>query len=396
MRRDGLAVALLATTVAQAMATLAVFGLPILAPKVGADLGVPTHWLGLHVAILYLHAAVVSALAAGLLRRIGPACATIAALATCAVGLLLPAVTGLAGAALGAALIGVGYGLTNPAASEVLARVTPPQRRNLVFSLKQTGVPLGGTLAGLALPALSLALGWRAALLIAAGGVGLVALLLLPLRAVWDGGRDPRARLIDRQPLAGLTSGSVLRALAVIGALYAAVQLSFASYLVAMLVEEFGWTAQSAGAAAAAVQVSGALGRLAWAAVADRGGRGRWVLGITGLGTGLGLLALLPAGMDGVRDAVLLVLLCLIGACSLGWNGVLLAEAARSGPAGNAGAGVGAVLSVTFMGVILGPPLLGLAVFGFGSYSAAFAASAAVALAGAALSLGSNTRSRAG
>lgn len=34
------------------------------------------------------------------------------------------------------------------ASSHILARSTPPQRLPLVFSLKQTGVPLGGALAG--------------------------------------------------------------------------------------------------------------------------------------------------------------------------------------------------------------------------------------------------------
>ena len=49
---------------------------------------------------------------------------------------------------VGAILLGAGYGPVTPASSHILARSTPPQRLSLVFSLKQTGVPLGGALAG--------------------------------------------------------------------------------------------------------------------------------------------------------------------------------------------------------------------------------------------------------
>ncbi|WP_456299917.1 hypothetical protein, partial [Falsiroseomonas oryzae] len=138
----------------------------------------------------------------------------------------------------------------------------------------------------------------------------------------------------------------------------------------------------------AAAQASGAVGRLAWAAAADRGGgRGMQVLALAGLGTAAGLLALAFAGPGWPPDAVLVVLLCAIGACSLGWNGVLLAESARLAPAGNAGAGVGAVLSVTFFGVIIGPPLVGVLVAAAGSYALAFGAAAGVVLVGVAVAL---------
>jgi MFS family permease len=144
----GLAAALAATTGAQALATLAVFVLPVLAPAAAPDLGVPARWIGYQVAAVYLPAALVSALAGGALRRFGPARTTQAALAAAAAGCLALALGGLPGAAVGSALVGLGYGLTNPAASQVLGRLAPPARRNLVFSVKQSGVPLGAALAG--------------------------------------------------------------------------------------------------------------------------------------------------------------------------------------------------------------------------------------------------------
>ena len=70
---------------------------------------------------------------------------------------------------LASVAIGIGYGLNNPAASEMLSRFTPKRRRNIVFSLKQSGVPLGGILAALALPLLAQGLGWCVALGVSGG-----------------------------------------------------------------------------------------------------------------------------------------------------------------------------------------------------------------------------------
>ncbi len=54
-----------------------------------------------------------------------------------------------------AVALGLGYGLVSPPVSQLLARFTPPARRNLVFSLKQTGVPLSGILAAVITPSVA-------------------------------------------------------------------------------------------------------------------------------------------------------------------------------------------------------------------------------------------------
>src|SRR3546814_15451906 len=61
-------------------------------------------------------------------------------------------------------LMGLSNGTANPAGSDVLQRYSPPGTRNLIFSIKQAGVPLGGVIAGLAIPAMVISVGWRAAL----------------------------------------------------------------------------------------------------------------------------------------------------------------------------------------------------------------------------------------
>ena len=136
------------------------------------------------------------------------------------------------------------------------------------------------------------------------------------------------------------------------GACFSAMQLSLGAYAVTMLVEEFGWTPVAAGGAAAASLIAGAVGRLVWAAVADRLGAGLPVLAVIGLGTTLGAVAM-PFAL-GWPWALVLALLCAFGACTAGWTGLSMAEGARLAPPGAAGAATGAILAVTFTGVVIG------------------------------------------
>src|SRR5690606_15883691 len=84
------------------------------------------------------------------------------------------------GLALAACFVmGLSNGTAQPAGSEVLQRFSPPSKRNLVFSIKQAGVALGGVIAGLAIPAIVFATGWRITLVVCA------LLVVLPTLATW-------------------------------------------------------------------------------------------------------------------------------------------------------------------------------------------------------------------
>jgi MFS family permease len=390
----GLGIALAVTTACQGLATLSVFVLPVLAPFATRDLGIDPHLIGWQVALLYCFASAGAGLSGGLLARWGPARLTQAGLLAVGTGCGLIALGGLSGVVLGTALIGAGYGQTNPAAAQLLARLTTPARRNMVFAVKQTGVPLGAAAAGLILPSLALLLGWRAtALVVAALLLGAV-LALWPLRQAWDAERDPAAPLRGGSGSAWreLRAAPGLLALSAIGALYAAIQLALGAYAVTMLVEEFGWGPVAAGAAASLVQGMGAVARLAWAWLADRWRAGLLVLAVIGIASAAAAV-LLPFAIIWPVPAVL-GLIGVLGFCAAGWNGVLIAEAARVAAPGRAGAATGGVLALTFAGVVTGPSVFALVVALAGSYSTAFAVLAAMPLLGAAIALRAQRRER--
>ena len=144
------------TTAIQAMVSMALLTLPAMAPAVARALAVPSTLVGAYVALCYFAAMLSSLVGGTLVRRLGAIRVSQLGLGLCAVGLALCALPWLPAVALGALCIGAGYGPITPASSHLLALTTPAHRMSLVFSIKQTGVPAGGMLAGALVPGLSL------------------------------------------------------------------------------------------------------------------------------------------------------------------------------------------------------------------------------------------------
>ncbi|MDR6100532.1 MFS family permease [Agrobacterium larrymoorei] len=354
-RASSLYQTLAAATLIQIVATAAVLALTAIAPEVARDLGIGSHWIGYQISLIYAAGVFSSAVAGTLVQRFGPVkieqmaliCFTLgfAGIATAIIPLIVMA----------SLLIGIGYGLNNPAASEMLSRVTPNHKRNIVFSLKQSGVPLGGILASFAFPFLSGHLGWHSALLVGMAApllaFGLLALTHAAEPVVIRKPSSLRKGFIDEQSI--IWTNRKLRMLSGLGFVYSAMQLSVSAFAVVALVHDAGWSLMSAGTVAAVMQFGGAFGRVFWGAVADRIGGGFLTLGLLGLVSGTGFAALywLPVLPTFLQAGIFIVL----GFVSIGWNGVLLAEVAHNAPESRVGAITGAALVYTFIGVIVGP-----------------------------------------
>ena len=379
--------ALIATLAIQALVSMAVLTPPVFAALAAPEIGVSAGDIGIYTALIYAAACVAAAASGGPIKRHGAIRLSQICLVLCAAGLALTATAHLALVLAGALLIGVGYGPVTPASSHLLIRQTPPHRRSLVFSVKQTGVPIGGVLAGIAVPAFVLALGWRGAALASAALCLLVAAMVEPLHRSLDSDADPAARG-ESGILAAVRlvlASPRLRRLVLASLAFSAIQLCFSAFVVTFLTEQVGLALVASGMIMAAAQAAGILGRILWGWVADRFMSARALLLLLGLGmalagaaTGLITATWPVAAIAGVT--------MLLGASALGWNGVYLAEVAQLAPAGRAGAATGGALSLTFLGVVLGPPLFSVLVAASG-YRTAFLAAAAAAAAGA-LTLG--------
>ena len=388
--RTGL-IALAATLTIQIYVAFAATATAVLAPEIAREFGVEARWIGVFVGIVYAGGMLGSLASGGFIEHYGPIRVSQACVVLCALGVasmaLAPVHVPLA-LATAAIVIGVGYGPITPASSQLLQRTAPPSRMALTFSIKQTGVPAGGALSGALLPALALAVGWRAAFAIAALAGILVAGASQPIRARLDTERRPRGRFSFAgifAPLALLRQSPGLRDLALVSLAYSATQVCLTSFLVVYLTESLRWTLVAAGFALTSSTVAGVVGRIGWGYVADRLLAPRHVLALIGLlagGCGVGMTLAAPTW----PVLAIVALAALFGSTAIGWNGVQLSEVARLAPPGTAGKVTGATGFVTFAGVVIGPPSFALLSTLTGSYRTGFAAFAALS-AGAALAL---------
>uniref|UniRef100_UPI00404722C6 MFS transporter n=1 Tax=Orrella sp. TaxID=1921583 RepID=UPI00404722C6 len=369
-------IVLTATLTIQALVAMALITLPVVAPVVAQATGIASTYVGAYVGLVYLAAMFSSVLGGTAVKRFGAIRLSQGCLMLTATGLILCAVPHPLSMAVGALFIGAGYGPVTPASSHLLIKTTPPERLSLVFSLKQTGVPIGGVLAGLLVPQFELLLGWQWAFLLVGAFCLVCAYSVKPLRAALDEDRDATVRpsLIKSlvNPIKLVWSHKALRILAGVSFLFAITQLSLTTYLVTFLFEDLGWALVAAGAALAVTQAAGVGARIVWGWMADNWFGSGYMLMVVA-----GLLAISAAAMPFFTPETphvwLYLVLILLGATAIGWNGVFLAEVARQAPKGQASVATGGTLGFTFFGVLCGPPLFGVAAANLQSYGLSYA-----------------------
>jgi MFS family permease len=347
--------------------SMGILVLPSIATVAALALAVDPKLLGLQIGLLYTVATLTSLAAGWLIVNFGACRTNQFALVTLAAGCAVASIPSLWALALGSAIMGMAYGLPNPAASHLLARFSSPRQRNLVFSLKQAGVPLGGMIAGLVAPAIAVAVAWQSPLILAALVALLVAWRLQRERAVWD---DDRASVPTRWrlPVQGFTvtlRHPSLRWVAALILLLSGIQFAIITFAVVALVQELQYSAVAAGLVFALMQAVSMFARVGWGWIADAAGDG---LGVILVLLCVLLLALVLAYHLQPETAPVLVALsfALLGAGALGWNGVLIAEAARMSPPGRVGEVTGVIMFFSYFGVMLGPTLFAFAQGYFG------------------------------
>jgi MFS family permease len=373
----------LAQTLAiQAMVSMVVFTPPVLAPIAARELGIDASSVGIGTSLMYLAAAFAALSSGGFIARLGPMRTSQLCLLLVAIGIALMATAQVPAVVLGALVIGLGYGAVTPSSSVILNERTPDGWRSLVFSLKQTGVPVGGALAGGLTPAAMNALGWRGAALAAACACLVVLAAVQPAHRLADRGRDPHARFAALRvvgPLRLVWANAPLRELALASFAYSGMQMCLGSFLVVFLNEAVGYSVAASGAALSVAMAGGIVGRIVWGMVADRGLPPRTVLGA--LGVAMAAFAVATALLD-VRwpMAIVLALCAVYGATAIGWNGVYLAEVARIAPRGRAAEATGGCLFMTYIGVFVTPIAFWAVVAAGRGYAMAFCGVAVLCL----------------
>jgi MFS family permease len=353
----GFIVPLGVTLAIQMQASMMVFTPPVLAPAAQGDVGVRASAVGIITALIYATSVASALLSAYLLDRVGAIRVSQLCLLFCSAGMAMMAIPHPLVTCAGAIVVGMGYGAVTPASSTILADRVPLRLRPFIFSLKQTGVPIGGAIAGALVPVLIGSFGWQ----VAALGVALAGVLVILAAQVVQADVDAASRVKKdvhgsglMGPLRLVFKHRPLRELAVASFTYSGMQMCLGSYLVVSLIDLTGFSLSQAGAALSVAMIAGAVARLFCGAIAENWLSSRRLLGFLGVSMSLSAFVIALIGPQWPAALVFVAALC-YGATAVGWNGVYLAEVARIAPPGRAGAATGASLAITYSGVVVLP-----------------------------------------
>ena len=279
------------------------------------------------------------------------------------------------------AVFGAAYAASTPAGGRAILSWFD-RDRGLAMGIRQTGVPIGGTLGAIMLPLVAHWGGYGAAFVFAAA---LIIVTTLIAYVGYPGSREERAapqsfaalargmRVLARDPrLIGVTLTCMI---------LVSIQLALNAFVTVTAVTVVGTSAALGAAALALAQLSAAVGRLWWGFASDRlfGGDRQLPFAI------ICALASLSAATLGVVGhgmvATLVIATAVLGFSGAGWNGLMAAALAEVGGVERAASAIGLALTAVFGTSALAPLAFGALADHF-SLHEAWLLTAALALVG--------------
>ena len=374
--------AVVAMLIQQSFSYMSTLVLPVAAPAISEETGLGISLVGVYTAIMYVASTLSAGASGAFIRRYGALRVSQAALVLMGLGLVFSWPAWAILFAMTAFVIGAGSAVSTPASSDILGRYCPPRRAPLIFSIKQTGVPVGGMLAGILVPAFTLSLGWEGAFL-ASGAMCLVlAFLLQPLRAEVDQYRVRSHRIsmwAVVHTVRGVLGHRRLRELALFSVSWVGLQAIYGAFLFAFLADGLGYAPETAGFVFAAGNAAAIGARILWGWIASRFINARLLLGWLAVVMAAASVATAGFGPGWPVLAIAAVSVVYAGT-AISWHGVLLAEIARLSPVDRIGAMTGGVLLFTSTGIMVYPLIYGAILEATGSYAPGFVVAAVPAL----------------
>ena len=183
---SGVVLPVVLTLLVQAVVSMSVVAIPVFMPVATGELNVPASYVGIFMSFIYLGSTMVAPVSGYFINRFGPICVSQICLVLCALGLGSISIPTIPLMIIGAFIMGIGHGPVTPASSHLLVRTTPFSMMSFAFSIKQTGVPIGGALAGAVVPYLVIFFDWKISALWVAASNLVLAFFLHPYRKRFD------------------------------------------------------------------------------------------------------------------------------------------------------------------------------------------------------------------
>ncbi|KAA0760495.1 MFS transporter [Bacillus sp. SH5-2] len=277
--------------------------------------------------------------------------------------LLTNIVSGLNGLLFVFLLVGTFYSVSQPGGSKVILKWFPKENRGLAMGIRQAGIPIGGALAGVLIPFLTIQYNVAYAInsisCICIIG-GLLFFLFYKEPCVHKETKKEHIKISFWTELQVVIYKKELYPIYITGICMISLQMVLVGHFMKFLVREQSITSTVAGTVFSVMFFSGMIGRVVLAAISDvlyKGNR-RTPLFIA-VCASIGLILLLAMSIHIIASGVLYGVSALLGFFSIGWFSLFVVEVAELASEEAVGITVSLALTLNQIAIIVAPVLFG-------------------------------------
>lgn len=259
--------------------------------------------------------------------------------------------------------VGAFYSVSQPGGSKVIIKWFPKESRGLAMGIRQAGIPLGGTLAGVLIPFLTIkynvAYAINSIACICMIG-GFLFFIFYKEPYIQEKVREERIKFSFWMQLKAVMCKKELYPIYITGICMISLQMVLVGHFIKFLVMEQSITPILAGKVFSIVFFSGMIGRVVLAAISDllyKGNRSTPLF--ISVCTSIGFILILVLGIHTTTNEVLYGVSALLGFFSIGWFSLFIVEVAESASEESLGMTVSFALTLNQIAIIFAPVLFG-------------------------------------
>lgn len=260
-------------------------------------------------------------------------------------------------------LVGAFYSVSQPGGSKVIIKWFSKENRGLAMGIRQAGIPIGGTLAGVLIPFLIIKYNVAYAINIIAciciiGGFLFFIFYKEPY--VQEKVKEERIKLSFWMQLKAVMCKKELYPIYITGICMISLQMVLVGHFIKFLVMEQSITPILAGKVFSIVFFSGMIGRVVLAAVSDllyKGNRSTPLFIVVCIS--IGFILMFVISIHTITIGVLYGVSALLGFFSIGWFSLFMVEVAESASEESVGMTVSFALTLNQIAIIVAPVLFG-------------------------------------
>lgn len=277
--------------------------------------------------------------------------------------LLTNIVSGFNGLLFVLLLIGMFYSVSQPGGSKVILKWFRKENRGLAMGIRQAGIPIGGALAGVLIPFLTIqynmtyAINSIACICIIGG---LLFFMFYKEPYVEEEARKGHIKISFWMELKVVICKKELYPIYITGICMISLQMVLVGHFMKFLAGEQSITSIVAGTVFSIMFFSGMIGRIALATISDVLYKGnRRIPLFIAVCASIGLILLLVMNIHTITSGILYSVSALLGFFSIGWFSLFIAEVAELASEEFVGITVSVALTINQIAIIIAPVLFG-------------------------------------